>query len=103
MFHEVLAWLLGIAIIAAFVVESYRRRLQRAHLGHRRLEEYADTMLQHMQGTLLHVQGIINELRAEDPVRQRVESALERADLQLAEIREQMQPHCSEQQERRIR
>lgn len=102
MFRELLEWLLGIAVVAGSVVVFYQRRLSRAYRGYRRMEEYADTLLQQMQGTLLSVHGIVSELRSEDPVRTQMELMLDRADRQLAEIREQMQPYCSEQQDERI-
>jgi hypothetical protein len=68
----------------------------------RRLEEYADTLLQHGQGTILHMQGIVSELREDDPLRQRVEQALSRAERDLTEFRETMQSHCSQPQHERI-
>jgi hypothetical protein len=63
---------------------------------------YADDMLQHLQGTILNVQAIASELASSDPVRQRLEQALDRADQRLLRLREQMQPLCSQQQQDRI-
>ncbi|GFE82911.1 hypothetical protein GCM10011487_49110 [Steroidobacter agaridevorans] len=99
MFSDLAAWLLVGGIPAIVVAVSYRYRWNRLLGAYRRLEKYTDTMLQDVQGTILNVQGIANELPAHDPIRQRIDHALERADRRLANIREQMQPLCSEQQQ----
>lgn len=93
---------LAFALIIAVLVRRYRRRWHRLVAAYRQLEEYADTILQHGQGTILNVQGVVSELDAHHPVRHRVEEALSRAERELSELREAMEPHCSEQQQDRI-
>jgi hypothetical protein len=102
MSSELLPWLFGNAFVIGLICVLYQRRLNFVRRCYRRLEEYADSILQHFQGTVLNVQGILNDLGAEDRARQRIEHALENADERLSLIREQMQPLCSEQQQDRI-
>ena len=99
MSSELLPWLIGFAFVIGAVSVFYLRRIIFMKSCYRQLEEYADTILQHFQGTVLNVQGIVNDLAPEDRVRQRIEHALENAEKRLSQIREQMQPLCSEQQE----
>ena len=102
MFSERLPWILGNVVVIAVIAFLYHRRLNFVKGCYRRLEEYADNILQHFQGTVLNVQGILNDLSPEDRTRRRIDHALENADKRLSLIREQMQPLCSEQQQDRI-
>jgi len=95
-------YLSAVVILLALVIRC-RRRWSRLTEGYRLLEEYADSLLQHGQGTVLNINGIIVELNANDPVRRRIEHALSRAERELGELRETMQPQCSEQQQDAIR
>ncbi|MEJ0087253.1 MAG: hypothetical protein WDO72_16395 [Pseudomonadota bacterium] len=99
---ELLPWIFGNALVIGTIYVLAQRRLNFVKSCFRQLEDYADTILQHFQGTVLNVQGILNDLDREDRVRQRIEHALENADKRLRQIREQMQPLCSEQQQDRI-
>jgi hypothetical protein len=99
---ELLLWVLSNIVVVVAICILYQRRLNFVKGCYRKLEEYTDTMLQHFQGVVLNVQGIINDLDGNERVRQRVEYALENAEKRLAQIREQMQPICSEQQQDRI-
>jgi hypothetical protein len=92
-------WRIVIALIVIIVAVRSRLRWNRLRSEFRQLEDFADTLLQHGQGTILNIQGIISELEAGHPVRRSVEQALTRAERELSEMRELMQPHCSEQQQ----
>lgn len=52
-----------LALGAALIVLAMRcrRRSSDLRVNYRRLEEYAHTLLQHGQGTILNVQGIVSE------------------------------------------
>lgn len=78
--------LAGIAI--ACVCHSRIRRLRRRELLSRKVE---DALVQNAQGLILKVHGIVKELPAGDPTRQRMESALDRADEALSSDRDRVQ------------
>jgi hypothetical protein len=97
-------FLWSVFITMAFVAMGihFRRRWTRMRACYVQLEEYADVLLQHGQGMILNVQAIVSDLSSSHPVRVRVEDALARAERDLSELRETMQPHCSEPQQDRI-
>ncbi len=87
-------------ITAGFLLIGVRshRRWNRIRANYVQMQEYADTLLQYGQGMILNVQAIVSDLQSEDPVRVRVEAALSRAEQDLSELRETMEPHCLVQQ-----
>lgn len=82
-------WVLLVATVVAAAGYVARRR---AHI--RQLVSEGDNLIQTSQGFILALQGIINELDAEHPIRKRLESALDCANLELSHIRERMEQHC---------
>lgn len=97
-----LVWSVLIAIGSVVIAIRFQRRWKHLRAGYLQLEEYADALLQHGQGMILNVQGIVGDLGADHSVRVRVESVLSRAERDLSELRETMQPHCSDQQQDKI-
>jgi hypothetical protein len=66
-------------------------RLRRIRARDRKAREVEDALLQNAQGLILNVHGIVKDLRADDPMRVRMERALDRADEQLSQDRERVQ------------
>jgi len=96
------AWSVLLTIGFVAIAIQFQRRWNRLRAAYLQLEEYADGLLQHGQGMILNVQGIVDDLSVDHPVRVRVEESLARAERDLSELRENMQPHCSEQQQDKI-
>jgi signal transduction histidine kinase len=82
-------------VVIGLVWEAYRLRLGqiRARLGERLREreriarELHDTLIQSAQGLILIFQGFAGQLKKPDPMRQRMETALDQADHLLNEAR----------------
>jgi hypothetical protein len=74
--------------LALYMCHARWRRVRRREQIAREVE---DALLQNAQGLILKVHGIVKDLAATDPMRQRVERALDRADEQLSEDRERVQ------------
>jgi signal transduction histidine kinase len=53
--------------------------------------EVEDALVQNTQGLILKVHGIVRHLEPDDPLRRRVEQALDRADEQLSDDRDRVQ------------
>lgn len=71
--------------------ERLRTRLEERHDERERIaRELHDTLLQGVQGLILHVQAAANSLPAEQPIRDKLENALDRADQVIAEGRERV-------------
>lgn len=75
------------AVIARFCHARSRRLRERERLA----REVEDALIQNAQSVILNVHGIVKNLSASDPTRQRVEQALDRADKQLSEDRDRVQ------------
>ena len=75
------------AVIAAFCYARSRRLRERERLA-RAIE---DALVQNAQSVILNVHGIVKKLSADDPLRRKVEQALDRADEQLSEDRDRVQ------------
>lgn len=93
--------LLGAALIGLFwafyrsrlrrAAETLRARLEERHAERERIaRELHDTLLQGVQGLMLHFQAAAESLAEDQPVRQRMERALDRADQVLAEGRDRV-------------
>ena len=81
------AYLLRARTIAARV----RLRLETRHGERERIaRELHDTLLQSTQGLIVNVQGLASHLPAHEPVRQRIEAVLDRADEVVMEARERV-------------
>jgi signal transduction histidine kinase/ligand-binding sensor domain-containing protein len=73
------------------VAERLRTRLEERHDERERIaRELHDTLLQGVQGLMLHVQAAADSLPADQPARSKLESALDRADQVIAEGRERV-------------
>jgi hypothetical protein len=83
--------LLYVVFIAAVAGCACHARLRRLRQRERLAREVEDALLQNAQGLILKVHGIVKQLDAEDPLRQRVEQALDRADKKLSEDRDRVQ------------
>jgi hypothetical protein len=83
---------LSIALAVALIVYYIRHR--RLQARHRRVQRMADTLMQNVQGLILSVHANISELRADHPVRQQIETVLDRADALLSELRQRMEKIC---------
>jgi signal transduction histidine kinase/ligand-binding sensor domain-containing protein len=71
--------------------DTLRARLEERHSERERIaRELHDTLLQGVQGLMLHFQAAAESLAEDQPVRQRMERALDRADQVLAEGRERV-------------
>jgi hypothetical protein len=66
-------------------------RLRRIRVRQRKAREIEDALVQNAQGLILNVHGIVKDLRVDDPMRVRMERALDRADEQLSQDRERVQ------------
>jgi len=75
------------AVIAWFCYAGKRRLLERERLA----REVEDALVQNAQSVILNVHGIVKNLSPNDPMRQKVEDALDRADEQLSEERDKVQ------------
>lgn len=75
------------AVIALFCHARRRRLLERQRLA----REVEDALVQNAQSVILNVHGIVKNLSPNDPMRQKVEQALDRADIQLSEDRDKVQ------------
>jgi hypothetical protein len=75
------------AVIAGFCFARSRRVRERERLA----REVEDALVQNAQGVILNVHGIVKNLSASDPMRLKVEQALDRADEQLSEDRDRVQ------------
>jgi hypothetical protein len=83
-------------ILAGLVILGWAARVCRARL--RRLRERArlardveDALVQNAQGLILKVHGLVRHLPSHDPLRKRVEQALDRADEQLSDHRDRVE------------
>ncbi|WP_249929036.1 sensor histidine kinase [Ectopseudomonas oleovorans] len=71
--------------------ERLRTRLEERHDERERIaRELHDTLLQGVQGLVLHVQAAADSLPADQPARMKLENALDRADQVIAEGRERV-------------
>jgi signal transduction histidine kinase/ligand-binding sensor domain-containing protein len=71
--------------------DALRARLEARHQERERIaRELHDTLLQGVQGVMLHFQAVANRLPDADPVRHGLEQALDRADLVLSEGRDRV-------------
>lgn len=71
--------------------EALRTRLETRHHERERIaRELHDTLLQGVQGLMLHFQAVVNMLPAGQQARRSMEDALDRADLVLAEGRDRV-------------
>ena len=71
--------------------DALRARLEARHQERERIaRELHDTLLQGVQGVMLHFQAVANRLPPADPVREGLEQALDRADLVLSEGRDRV-------------
>ena len=71
--------------------EALRARLEARHHERERIaRELHDTLLQGVQGLMLHFQAVVNMLPAGQQARRSMEDALDRADLVLAEGRDRV-------------
>jgi len=90
---------LGLVLLAIFayrlrtraIASAVRNRLEARHLERERIaRELHDTLLQGTQGLIVNIQGLIHGLAPVDPVRSRIESALDRADEVVHEVRDRV-------------
>lgn len=87
--HPLLAFcVLFIAVAMALLCRARVRRLQQRERRARALE---DSLLQNTQGMILNCQGIVKGLGENDPARQRLQHALDRADEALSEDRDRVE------------
>jgi signal transduction histidine kinase/ligand-binding sensor domain-containing protein len=71
--------------------DALRARLEARHQERERIaRELHDTLLQGVQGVMLHFQAVANRLPDGDPVRLGLEASLDRADLVLSEGRDRV-------------
>lgn len=89
--HEHGLVVLGCASVAAIVAWCCHARLRHLRARERLAREVEDALLQNAQGLIINVHGIVKNLAAADPLRQRVERALDRADEQLSKDRDRVQ------------
>ena len=75
------------AVLAGFWCVRVRRLRERERLA----REVEDALVQNAQGVILNVHAIVKNLPSSDPLRQKVEQALDRADKQLSEDRDRVQ------------
>jgi signal transduction histidine kinase/ligand-binding sensor domain-containing protein len=82
-----LAWAMRarMRFIAARIKDRMRERSRERE---RIARELHDTLLQGIQGLILHFQSIADDIPAQDPNRQQMEKALDRADQMMGEARE---------------
>jgi hypothetical protein len=78
---------LSVALIGGLCFARARRWRRRERLA----REVEDALVQNAQSVILSVHGIVRHLAPEDPLRQKVEQALDRADAQLSEDRDRVQ------------
>lgn len=97
MFREFVC--VSILVILVLLSIYQQRRWNRLCARYRQLEGHADAMLQHGQGVILNMQGVVSELSLDDPVRVRAEQALSRAERGLAGMRESIESDCSKRQQ----
>jgi len=76
-----------IGAVAWFCHARWRRLRERERLA----REVEDALVQNAQSVIVNVHGIVKNLSASDPMRQRLEQALDRADEQLSEDRDRVQ------------
>lgn len=91
LFHTYGGAIVGVVLIAGLLMLVCRVRLRRLRQRERLAREVEDALLQNAQGLILNVHGIAKELPADDPTRQRMENALDRADDQLSTDRDRVQ------------
>ncbi|VVP26893.1 hypothetical protein PS854_04097 [Pseudomonas fluorescens] len=73
------------------VADRLRTRLEERHGERERIaRELHDTLLQGVQGLILHVQAVANSLPADQPARCQLEKALDRADQMIREGRDRV-------------
>lgn len=95
--HDHVLALLGCTLLFVLLVGVCHRRMRRWRQRDRHAQEVEDALLQNAQGLILKVHGIVKGLAVDDPMRQRVEQALDRADEQLSEDRDRVQDLRSQQ------
>jgi len=78
----------AIGAVTAWLCHTRLRRLRERE---RLAREVEDALVQNAQSVILNVHGIVKNLSANDPMRQKVEQALDRADEQLSEDRDRVQ------------
>ncbi|TBU72965.1 histidine kinase [Pseudomonas daroniae] len=99
--HPLFILALGLAVLATLhlfyrsnmqrTAERLRTRLEERHDERERIaRELHDTLLQGVQGLVLHVQAAADSLPVEQPARRKLENALDRADQVIAEGRERV-------------
>ena len=83
--------LLFCGVMGAVTAWLCHARLRRLRERERLAREVEDALVQNAQSVILNVHGIVKNLSANDPMRQKVEQALDRADEQLSEDRDRVQ------------
>jgi len=83
--------LLFCCVIGAVIAGVCYARLCRLRKRERLAREVEDALVQNAQSVILHVHGIVKNLSTDDPLRRKVEQALDRADEQLSEDRDRVQ------------
>lgn len=83
--------LLGCCIVFGLVCWKCRVRLRALRERARLAREVEDALVQNAQGLIVKVHGIVRHLAPDDPLRRRVEQALDRADEQLSDDRDRVQ------------
>jgi signal transduction histidine kinase len=96
-FHMLLiaAVILGVIALAVFqyrrMLATLRDRLEVRHAERERIaRELHDTLLQGIQGLILHFQAIAERIPEGDPIRVQIEQALDRADTVLVDGRDRV-------------
>jgi signal transduction histidine kinase len=89
--HDHAFVLMCFTIVGGLTCYICHARWRRVRKREQIAREVEDALLQNAQGLILKVHGIVKDLAATDPMRQRVERALDRADEQLSEDRERVQ------------
>ena len=90
-FYDYAVLVVAVALAGIAIVYACHVRLRKLRLRERLSHEVEDALVQNTQGLILNVHGIVKELPADDPTRQRMENALDRADQQLSTDRDRVQ------------
>lgn len=81
---------LGCSVIFGLIARACHARLRRLRERARLARDVEDALVQNAQGLILKVHGIVKHLEQDDPLRRRVELALDRADEQLSGDRDRV-------------
>ena len=79
------------SIAFGLIARACHAQLRRLRARARLAREVEDALVQNAQGLILKVHGIVRHLPPDDPLRLRVEQALDRADQQLSDDRDRVQ------------